>query len=450
MKKRMFKKRMIALILSLVMVVGITCHVSALEPSPSAVPTPESSSNDGTAYGNSNQEKLAELGLEEEDFFITVEVARYIAEFFIRDMVATGNTVWDDNTSIVEIVPMYDETGENIVAYSAELTEGYITISAYIDMPSLILEWADEATPVYKEMKQEAPVAYSANSYDSKIIYLGGLGYFVDDGSDVLESIDGIEVSRSDLSENLSQYRNVKNVNGSVLTELAESKNRNQQGAVTYANDNEYGGYISNVFTYAHNVYGGTWKSTDDWKNYWESYVKNIATMYDFANYSEHCGPVAITNLIKMYGAKHNISSITSKSNKQIFDKVIEANNSFYVPIYYNNIYGGTTDSEANQLIEKSFSMFGVNIQTYGLYKANLSNVRNAVGTSNRLMYLCLNYGKLYGHHAVAAYAYCKIQNESGDLRAFIKICDGKNYAPRYVDISTTSANDYWEVYLPQ
>ena len=43
------------------------------------------------------------------------------------------------------------KTGEAITSYTFELTSGYVTVAAYADMPSPILEWADEAEPVYAE-----------------------------------------------------------------------------------------------------------------------------------------------------------------------------------------------------------------------------------------------------------------------------------------------------------
>ena len=50
------------------------------------------------------------------------EAAPYVAEFFIRDMIATGQTAWDETTAVVNTVTMYDETGETPTAYSVELT----------------------------------------------------------------------------------------------------------------------------------------------------------------------------------------------------------------------------------------------------------------------------------------------------------------------------------------
>lgn len=460
MKKRMTEKRMLALILSLVMVVGITCHVSALEPSPSAAPAPESSANDGTGDGTTNQEKLDELGLEEEDFFITDEVARYIAEFFIRDMKATGNTIWDDNTSIVEIVPMYDETGENIVAYSAELTEGYITISAYIDMPSLILEWADEATPIYEEMKQEAPVAYSADSSGPKIVYLGGLDYLLDDGDDILETVDGIEVFRSELSEGLSEYRDVDNVKEEAIDNLIQAK---EEAAVDnlivpYAGENTPGGYISNVFTYAKNVYGGTWKSYS-WQNEWQDAEKSItsysgykfAVTGDFPGKPGVCGPTAITNIIRMYGHQYNDYLTKYSPTQWIFDQVMAANDASGCEYYPAE--GGTPPETTGDFIIDSFRNCGITVSTYGYYDANIYNIKNAT-TANRLMYLILPYesGAPYWNHAVVGYAYnviCEEAQPARPTKSFLKIADGHNKTGRYLAIDSKLATyEYLEVYF--
>lgn len=453
---------MIALVLSLVMIVGIMNPASAMEPSPSAEPVPTPSLASETEDGVTNQEKLDDLGLDEEDFFITDEVAKYIAEFFVRDMKATGNTVWDDNTSVVAIVPMYDETGENIVAYSAELTEGYITISAYIDMPSLILEWADEAAPVYEDMKQEAPVAYSEESSGPKIIYLGGLDYLLDDGDDTLETVDGIEVSRSEVTEGLSEYRDVDNVNEEAINDLIQAKEQEAEGEqiVPYAADNTPGGYISNVFTYAQNAYGGTWKSYS-WQNEWQDTEKFItshidknrkfAVTSDFPGKPGVCGPTAITNIIRMYGCQYDDYLTKYSTTKWIFDNVMAANDASGHTYYPKE--GGTPPETTSDFIIDSFRNCGITVSTYGYYKANINNIRNAT-TANRLMYLILPFssGNPYWNHAVVGYAYNVICEEGQPARpnkSFLKIADGHNKTGRYLLIDSKLATyEYLEVYF--
>lgn len=49
------------------------------------------------------------VAIQEEDLFIPAEVAEYIAEFFVADMFETGQTVWQTEPSVLNVVPMYDE-----------------------------------------------------------------------------------------------------------------------------------------------------------------------------------------------------------------------------------------------------------------------------------------------------------------------------------------------------
>ena len=78
--------------------------------------------------------------LSEKDLLISEEVAEYIAQYFIEDIVATGMTNWDSNTSILNCMPTYDADGETLTSYTFELTRGYVMVAPYIDMPSPILE----------------------------------------------------------------------------------------------------------------------------------------------------------------------------------------------------------------------------------------------------------------------------------------------------------------------
>ena len=105
----------------------------------------------------------ADVEIEDDNLQISAEVAGYIAEFFIRDMIPSGMTVWSEETQVTEVVPMYDAQGENITAYAVELTEGFIVVTGYVDCSSLILEWSDTGLPTYKQSESEA-IVYSAGT----------------------------------------------------------------------------------------------------------------------------------------------------------------------------------------------------------------------------------------------------------------------------------------------
>ena len=386
--------------------------------------------------------------IESQDLFITDEVAKHIALLFLEDMVNTGLTTWDESTELVRVVPMYDETGENISAYTAELTSGYIVISSYADVPNLIFEWADEAEPVYAGL----PAAHNARSA-AKIIYVGPVDYYLDSGSDTLTGIEGEQVPRDALSNDFDEYRDIENVSPEALEMLTEAKREALEngGIAPLAADNTLGGYITDSAAYAKNVYGGSWKCTS-WKNDWES-AANFAIMDEFLStypdYEMHCGLVAITNAIKMYGKKYNNRTIQNSSNLDVFMQVANVNiDSWYE--YFKPLVG-TNDNLAGEFIEMSFAVYNISpkVKTYGLYPCTIERIKGAV-TSNKLMYIILkNYnsgGAPYTHHAVLGYAWACLNNSyQGDLY-FIKACDGHNTSARNLDASRLIMDKYWEI----
>jgi len=103
-----------------------------------------------------------------------------------------------------------------------------------------------------------------------------------------------------------------------------------------------------------------------------------------------------------------------------------------------------------------AFKEFNATILTFGQsssigYDVNDRNAVNAVGSSNRLMYIAMNQGSNTPYtgksgHAVVGFAYTRLMNSSGFGRAFIKICDGKNNSARYVEIDSIAGAEYWEV----
>ena len=56
----------------------------------------------------------------EDAVHVTAEEAGYIAELFIADMIESGTCCWDENTAVVNIVTLYDETGTSATAHTVE------------------------------------------------------------------------------------------------------------------------------------------------------------------------------------------------------------------------------------------------------------------------------------------------------------------------------------------
>lgn len=421
------KKRFLSLILAVVMMMFLVVPASASE---------ELSS--GQLSDNELDSGVSDL--QEEDLAISEEIAGHIAEFFIRDIIKTGESNWNDSTSIVDTTLLYDETGNSITGYTFKLTTGYIVVSAYLDLPSLILEWSDVGEPMYEMAETQS---------GDKVVYLGALDYYIDDGNAVLETIDGEAIPREELSNGFEEKRSIDNVDEDVLSAIIEAKEGTSLpgGITTFVN--RLGEEITNPIEYAQNVYGDTWTAFN-WANNWEAY-KNFAKQRDFSSYKEACGPIAITNIIKMYGGKYNNTTIKNSSDTTVFNKVIAANKE-KDPLYYENATwengGGTTRDTANDFIRDSFKKYNVNVRTFGEYDVNYQNTVNALGSSNRLMFIMtVSSGRNpYGNHALVGYAYTRLMNSKGEGRAFIKVCDGKVSDARYVEIDSIIGSTYWEV----
>lgn len=418
------KQRVLAFLLTLALLFTSTCAAYASDAPPST--------NDDAAVCD-------------EDLFIDSEVAACIAELFVADtsLNTSGMTCWNENTKPVTTEALFDEMGENITAYAVELTEGYVIVSAYIDVPNIILEWADEGSPIFMEAEQKARCANT-----EKIVYAGPFDYFLDTGETSLMSCTGEEVDRNSVTNIMQELRDAENVDEDVLQFVLEEKS---SSITTFATppDNTAGGYVTNPALYAANVYGGSW-SCKGWKNYWTPEASFI-TASAVPGRQYHCGPLAITNLIKMYGKKYSKSTINNMSYTAVFNKVISVSKSglFY---YYDESIGGTRPLEADVFIKRAFDACGGNIDTYGLddpYELSPVNLTNALGTSNRLMY-CMTYKAVspfeMAHHFVG-YAYVVYGCSGKSDKYFLKVADGVHGTGRFLDYKTLKDGDYWEVY---
>ncbi|NCC88021.1 MAG: hypothetical protein EOM05_09190 [Clostridia bacterium] len=422
--------------------------LESVEKSSTLLPTTESISE---------LRKIGSELLEDEDLFISEKVAFYIAQFFIADIVASQSSAWNDETHIVETTVMYDETGNNITAYTFELNKGYIVVAAYIDAPMLIPEWSDIGQPVYKSLNLDA---------DDKVVFLGAFDYFADNGTESLKSIYGDNVPRNQINNIFEAARNIENIRDDLLVDIVEEKykevtNNNMATLVDVveekytevANNNivTLSGEITDPFVHAAStIYGNSWTATE-WANNWEAYT-NHATMSQFSGYSNHCGPTAITNLIKMYGSKYNKSAIKSDTNADVFAKVIEANCDMSPRCYTST--GGTIREWANTLIQNSFAKYSATVYAYGLYDANFTNIKNCTSATNKLMYLGVSNQGYYtenGPHAVVGYAYTKLQNTNypSVWYSYVKVVDGWSIGSRYIYIGDLlDDSSFWEVYF--
>lgn len=339
-----------------------------------------------------------------ENGIISPEVAKITAELFIRDArMALPELDWVEDTQVDNIVTMYDENG-NISAYSCELVtndsqSGYIVIAAYADSASDILEFSDEVQPVYYELDDSLKTK-------SHIIYTGNMNYFLDIGDDTVTDIYNNKIKKSSIDNTLKKLKT---------------------GIEPYT-------LIDDPYEYADSKYDGPFVH-DESKNKFEKYC-NYWTTKDYAT-GENCGPTAITNLLRMVGEYQDNKNVTSKTDSEIYQDVVEIGiqNSYY------SGNEGTYRATSAQYVQVCFNDYGMNATvknksvSYDAAKTEIDN--------DRLFYLSLWKHDNYGTHAVACFAYARLKSSStGYYKSFLKIADGWVHSGRYLDMSDLESDD--------
>jgi hypothetical protein len=384
---------------------------------------------------------IDENSISRADLFISDGLAQEISRLFINDMISTGDVAWNTSTRIVGITTMYDGTEEhNITAYTVELNTGYVVVSAYVDVPNVILEWSDSAAPLYNEFDLEAT---------DEIVYGGSLFYYKDDGKDQLETLTGLSVDRSNITNVLKTKYDITNVPTVIVSALI-GKNKSSTMTTTPGSSS----VITNPISHANQWYNGPY-SCNDYQNHWETGGKSIEChrTSEYSNlgngFKNHCGPTAITNMLVIYGNRFGISKINKTDDDDIFLKVakIGTSNLYYINSNALGIIGGTANSSANKYILDSFAAYNVSgITVKGRYSINYTNVEISL-RNDRLLYLLLNDHNLYGDHHVVCYAYTRlVSSTDGSYVTYLKVADGWANTPRYIDIASVSGDKYWEV----
>lgn len=371
------------------------------------------------------------MSLNEDDIFISEDEATIIAQYFINDIIAAGMSTWDENTIIVSVKPLYDQTSRDIInAYSVELNSGYIIISAYLGMENIIIEWSDIATPTYKLMDFDE---------EDKVVYLGPLAYYKDSGNATLEAPDGETILKSEIDNKLEYARNVNNVPEYLLTYLTEDSQ--QPSASVCAT-------IPEPYRHANAHYQGPFKYYEH-INRWDSSSAHLSVI-DMSSFNckNHCGPTAVTNMLRMYGNRFNISSIKSDTNSDLFGSVLWIGNCKY---YFNAdidlgviTLGGTFNSLAGSYIKDCFDEYGLTANCTRK-DINYNNIKYSL-SRDYLLYLMVNNHSTYGNHHMVCYAYTRLISETTGLyKTYLKVADGWDTRPKYVDLATVTSDTYWE-----
>ena len=386
----------------------------------------------------SKSELITEIS--NEDLFISEDVAQEIALLFLTDAMHLDNVSWNNNTLVMDVVPMYDETGSDcITAYTIELTSGYIVISAYLDAANLVLEWSDAAPPVYK--------LFDMDSAD-QIVYLGALNYYKDTGNAHLETLDGTSVSRADTHSPLEETRDFANIPDAALVDIAQKNILENRTLDTIGHVSLRSSAVTDPYTHANNNYAGPFVYSDH-INKWDSYIKYKRTT-DFSTvngttYYNHCGPTAYVNILLAYAHRYNNSKIKNTAHSDLF-RMCAASSPWYVNS--SGPMGGSLNVLTNANIIQCFSSYGVDKrdQVKGIYNITYNNVKSSLNANSLLLVMLMGHD-YYGDHQILAFAYTRLKSSNtGAYKTYLKVADGWSSSARYLDLATATSDQYWEV----
>ncbi len=342
---------------------------------------------------------------------ITADEAVEIAELFIVDAMKSDSICWNDNTKVVNVIPMYDNSNK-INAYTIELTSGYIVVSAFLDAEHLIPEWSDEGEPLFYELNV---------STDDKIIYLGGYEYYVDDGSSSVQGLYTNNVSKNELVNYVGQSRNISNIPESAILNATTNISPNSVilDPIGHANAN-YGGQF--VYTY----------QNDRWENYMDYFTVDYGKG---VGYSNHCGPTAITNIIAAFRNRYPTNAINvPSSNNTLFTEIANLGISNG---YFSNS-SGTLSSSREQYFEAVFDEYSIDpYSTYSIlsHPDDVEEYKFPM-TYNAIFYVSVRKHTTYSDHAVVAYGLSIVSNQNGITRNYFHIADGWGVSPRYLELN--------------
>ena len=389
----------------------------------------------GVVSANTIKEGV-KASIKEEDLMIDEETAVEIAKLFLQDMIKIDDVKWTRDTVIIDTVTLFaDSSKDEASAYSIKLSEGYIIVSAYIDVPNMILEWSDLATPLHEVFE---------TSERNRYIYTGPLCYYKDclDGS--VEALDGTRIPYEKIKKEKWSQRDVSNVPPEIIDIILNERQDSKNGTTMRSS-----GPITNMFIHARELYGGHF-SVHDSQNHWGSYLPfhSMAEYSQLGNgYENHCGPTAITNMLIMYGQRFNVSSINNTNHHNIFFYFLTIG---IANLYYHNtdflVFGGTMNALANNYIQNCFSSYGVTVTCPATFYINYTTVERSLRTDN-LLYIMLRGNECYGNHHLVGYAYYRLFNNNYTQSAtYIRVADGWDTNARYLDIQSIGSDRFWEV----
>ena len=357
---------------------------------------------------------------------VSIEDAKKIAASFVVDMILTGNVCWSNTTKIVSAIPMYNFSDE-IMAYTIDLTSGYVVVSAFYDTSLQILEWSDKIPAIYHKFRI---------GENDRIIYYGGYEYYLKRNSTVLNLYEDV-VDKNDIVDMISVTRDIKNIPDSIL-------NKTNRGHII-GDGIDPNNIISNMLTHANENYTGNFVHSYHWdiieyhKNngYPNAFMPYYTNSYPLQhNYNGPCGPVAITNALITYRITTTGSSIPSDD-----DALFRAVANCGIREGYYVRYGASAGTDVDYMtsyaldaflmysIHPGTTQYSLGLGSYETFKYNLE--------SNNFIIINTKDDQIYNDHGVFCHGFTRFRSQTtGAYLSYLHLADGIYPGPRYIPMA--------------
>ena len=385
----------------------------------SVVPANALSLNKTTLTLDSGEKIILTKSQLDEVVTITQAEAEEVAMSFVNDMITAGTTDWDEQTTITSVVPMYDNSNtDEITAYTVNLDTGYVVVSAYLDAESLIPEWSDKAAPLYKELDIDE---------SDKVIYLGAYEYYADDGTAVVKGLYDEQVQKSELTNLIEDTRDLKHIPDSALKQYNDNDRATTNGPIV------------DPIGHGNANYAGPFRRTlylDNWENYLDYYTMDFG---EAVGYSQHCTPVAITNVVAAYRNRYGSNNIPNSNDSLFLAVAIRGINLGY---YVNGV------SSTN----RSYYLANI-LENYSVdYSLTVLTVNSSAGTggidsydtlynhinSGALMIVSLQDHSYYNDHDVVCSGITRLRSDTtGYYLSYMHLADGWGETKRFITVAS-------------
>lgn len=207
---------------------------------------------------------------------------------------------------------------------------------------------------------------------------------------------------------------------------------------------------IENPVSHANAFYEGSYhvvQHTDLWKEQSDYRTTGYFSKVR-ANYTLHCGPTAVTNLLLAVSKRTENSWSGRFSEKDLFE--IVASEGISMGLYHNgawhNLFGGTSDFLAGKYIKRSLETAGIkHMSVMAAVPVQTISFMRWLDDGN-LAYLMLHRHECYRNHHVICNGYVQVENETGNKITYFQIMDGWSSRPRYVDENSLKGDFYWKI----